>query len=238
MAENIMRDHKIWFDGRDLTGAMNSLALEYGADMVEVTAFGDTARNRLGGLKSVTASLDGFYDPDPVDADLFAAIASSDKPFSVAVPPAAEGDVAYTVLAVSGEYSPGAPVGDAFGFSFGMESNSPLVRGTLMHNATRTTSADGTARQLGAVADGQSLFAALHVLTAGGTAPTLDVTIESDDAMGFASPATRITFDQATAIGGQWKSLAGPLTDDWFRVAWSVGGTAPSFQFVVVLGIQ
>jgi hypothetical protein len=55
---------------------------------------------------------------------------------------------------------------------------------------------------------------------------------------GFPSPATRLTFAQKTAAGYEFKSAAGAITDDWWRVDWTIGGTAtPTFSFVVAVGI-
>lgn len=235
---HILRDQKLWFDGFEFTGVMSAMALDYGAEVVDRTAFGSTTRQRLGGLKTVTAQHEGFFDADPFDEALFSRIGVADTPMSFAVDDAVEGSVAYSFLANLGEYSPGAQVGEMYRFSVGAEASGSLIRGTLMHDAVRTTSANGTARQLGAVASGQTLYAALHVTAVSGTTPTLDVTVESDDLVGFATPTTRMTFAQKIAIGSQWLTLAGPVTDDWWRIAWSIGGGGPSFDFAVFLGIQ
>ena len=108
-----------------------------------------------------------------------------------------------------------------------------------MHNATRTATANGTARQLGAVAAGQSVYATLHVLaTVSGTSPTLDVVVAS--AATDSWPGTsRITFSRKTAIGPQFATpVDGSITDPWRRVQYTIGGTdTPTFPFVVLIGI-
>ena len=76
-----------------------------------------------------------------------------------------------------------------------------LIRGTVLENAAKTTTANGTARQLVAVAEGQHLYAVLQVLAVSGTNPTLDLVIETDNAAGFASGITKITFGQQTEVG-------------------------------------
>jgi hypothetical protein len=76
------------------------------------------------------------------------------------------------------------------------------------------------------------------VIAAGGTLPTLDVTVQSDDAEGFASPTTRLTFTQKSAIGAEFITpVAGPITDTWWRVSWAIGGTTPTFGIVACVGI-
>ena len=45
------------------------------------------------------------------------------------------------------------------------------------------------------------------------------------------------TLTAATAAGSELVSLAGPLTDTFYRVDWTISGTTPSFSFAVVVGI-
>ena len=117
-------------------------------------------------------------------------------------------------------------------------STGPLVRGRLLHpsNVARTSSGSGTAVQDAAVGSGQTLYAALHVIAASGGSPTLDVIVQSDDNSGFTSATNRITFSQATTTGAQWGSAVGPITDTYWRVTYTVGGSTPSFAFAVTCG--
>jgi hypothetical protein len=73
----------------------------------------------------------------------------------------------------------------------------------------------------------------------GGTSPTLDVIVQSDDASGFPSATNRITFTQATGFTAEYATpVAGAITDDWWRVNFTIGGTAsPNFTFICVIGI-
>lgn len=240
MAEQVLKDQALWFGGYDYTGVMNALGLDYGAEMVDVTVFGDQSRGRAGGLKNVAVSHQGLWDGTGVlDQELFDRMGLAAAPMSFAMVDAAEGDVAYSFLAALGEYAPGGAVGDALAFSVSAEGAGDLVRGTLMHNATRGATGNGTGRQIDAVAAGQKLYGALHVLSASGTAPTLDVTVESDDNAGFTSAVTQFTFAQQTAVGFEWAApVDGPITDDWWRLVYTIGGAGPSFQFVGILGIQ
>ena len=115
----------------------------------------------------------------------------------------------------------------------------PGVFGYLMGLGSKTSTANGTAIQLGTLDTGETMYAALHVISASGTSPTLDVVIASDNDSGFASGVTRITFAQKVAAGSEWKSLAGPIaTDDWWRATWTIGGTdTPTFDVVIAVGI-
>jgi hypothetical protein len=242
MAEFVLENAKLWLGGYDLSGDMNALALEYGAETQDNTTFGQDTRTMLGGLKTVRARHEGLWNggADQVDDVLFSQINVANTPMTFGPQTGADGEAGYSFQSKVASYAPGASVGEMFAFNVSAEAaGAPLVRGTIMHNAARTATGNGTARQLGAVAVGQKLYAALHVVAVSGTAPTLDVTVESDDASGFASGITRGTFTQATAIGAQWLTpVAGAITDDWWRVGYTIGGTTPSFTFIVIVGIQ
>lgn len=238
MATGIYQNQEIWFDGYRLTTRLNSVALDYSAEAQDDTTFGDDTRSMKGGLKVVTAQIEGFYDANPYDSALFSNVGVVDKPLSIAAS-STEGVVAYTFNQMLGDYAPlKNSVGEMIGFSAGGKATGNLVRGTLMLNQTAlAATGSGTARQLGAVGATQRLYAALHVYSVSGTSPTLDVIVESDNGVGMSSPITRITFSQMNAIGSQFTSVAGAITDDYFRIGYTLGGTTPSFSAVVVVGI-
>jgi hypothetical protein len=116
------------------------------------------------------------------------------------------------------------------------------VRGQIAHPPGTPRTADGTgpALTLGAVPAGKRLYAALHVLSASGTTPSLTARIESaatGDA-GFTSPTTRLTFAAAAAPGGQILRTTGDaITDTRWRLAWTITGTTPSFLLAASAGI-
>jgi hypothetical protein len=237
MATEVLKNQKVFFGGYDLTGITNAVSLASEAEAVDATVLGNSTRVNKGGLKTVAASVQGFFDADPYDSALYANVGASDKPLSI-LTSGTEGTPAYMFKCMIGSYNPSASIGDMFGFSLETAGAGNLIRGTLMENNTAATStADGTGRQLGAITASQKMYAALHIFSASGTTPTLDVTVESDDNSSFTSAATRITFSQANAVGAQYTTLDGAITDDYWRVSWTIGGTDPSFGFVVVLGI-
>ncbi len=239
MATQVLKDQKIWFDGYDLTGYANALALEYAVEALDETVLGLDTRKSKGGLKTVAAGVEGFFDATP-DAALFSRIGAADKILSFGAS-ATEGDAAYAFKAMAGSYNLNGAVGEMLGYSLDASSSGKLVRGTLVeNNSAITATGNGAARQLGAVGAAQKLYAILHVLASSGSGnQTLDITIRSDNASGFASPVTQITFDQVTSsVGAQWKEVSGAITDDYWRPTWTIGGTgSPSFDFVIILAI-
>lgn len=240
MAKEIALSRKLWLDGFDLSGDLNAIALEYGARIVDVTTFADLTEIGLPGLKTVAFNHQGIWDgdADKVDDVLFARIGAQKNVMSISQN-GIEGAIVFSLESILAQYTPGASVGEAFAFSVTGAAAGRLVRATLVKNGVETANGDGTAFNLGQVSATQRLYAALHVIAASGASPTLDVTIESDDAMGFLSPVVRITFAQKTGIGAEWAApIDGPLTDTWWRASWDITGGTPSFNFVVVVGIQ
>ena len=245
MAIYVANDVAAWLGSMEISPRMNKLTLEYGADMVEKTQFGADTHVHVAGLKNAKAMLEGFVDlaDDDIDERLFDLMGLADQVFSCSPDGGDEGEIAFAILVAGGQYAPGASIGELLAYTAeagASRGSAGLVRGLVMHNATRTSSASGTARQLGAVSATQKLYASLHVLSVAGTLPTLDVIVASDNAEAFSTGTTRITFGQKAAIGSEWATpVPGSITDDWWRIGWTIGGSGgPGFGFVVVVGIQ
>lgn len=237
--EHVLSGGLILFDGLDLSNSLNQVVLDHSADALDSTALGHTTRRRKGGLLTSVLGAAGFFEAAEPDASLFAAAGAADKPVTVSYSQT-PGNVAYFMKAMLGEYEPfGGGVGELAGFSLNAGvSSERLVRGTLMELITSGATANGTGRQLGQVLAAQKMYAALHVLSVAGTTPSLTVTIQSDDNAGFTTPTNRIVLSAATAVGSQFASVAGAITDTYWRAIWTISGTAPSFRFAVALGIQ
>jgi hypothetical protein len=235
MAETVLTNATLWMAQYALHGSANSLAITIDAESQDVTTFGDSTRNRLAGLKSLGVQMDGYYD-GTVDAGIFSSLMLSNVACSV-TQTRSIGDIAYLFKAISSDYSLLGSVGQTTPFSCGASSTTAPVRGTLMENAAHTVTANGTGQQLGAVTSAQTLYSAVHVTAASGTSPTLDITIESDDNASFTSATTRATLSQITAAGSAWTTIAGAVTDDYWRYRIAVGGTTPSFTIAATLGI-
>lgn len=239
MAEQVLTNGLILFEGLNLTTQVNQAAIEYSAEPLDRTDLGDTTRKRVGGLKIAAVSAAGFYDAAEPDATLAADLGGSDKLITLAPSPT-EGGSSFYVRSLLSEYSPleGA-AGDLLGFKLAAAANmGDLIRGTLGHNDTQIETGNATGYQLGAISAAQSIYVGTHITAVDGTTPSLQVIIQSDDNAGFTTATDRITFSAANAIGSQFASLAGAITDDYWRVRFVISGTDPSFTFVTSLGIQ
>lgn len=231
-------DATTWIGGVDYTGQSNKLSLEATAEAKETTTFGQGGyRSRIGGLKSVEAAVDGFWS-STVDADAAGNVGVGDRPVTIS-PTGAAGSPAYMFRAGLFEYQLGDAVGELFPFTVDLQGTDAVgvVRGQVAAPSSTSVSdvgVAGSAVNLGAVASGKFLYAAVHVLTAG-TTITLD--LESDSANTFASPITQATIGPLTAVGGTWMTrIAGPVADTWFRL--SVTAITGTFTVAAAIAVQ
>jgi hypothetical protein len=236
MAQLIFSNGKFFLGEFDISGDLNSIVLNYGVNAQDDTAFGDDTISNKGGLLTVGFGIGGFVNDDP-DSKIFSSMGVADTPVTIAAEGADDGEKSWIVPAMFADYAPGGAVGDMHSFDANGQGKA-LVEATVLGNATYGTTTTGTGRQLGAVLATQTLYAALHVITAGTGSPTLDVTIESDDNAGFTSAVQRIAFTQATAATSEIQTLDGAITDDYFRAVFTIGGSSPSFLAIVSVGIK
>lgn len=239
MATQVLTNAKVYVAQFNLSGDLKATRIDYGAEPQDETVFGDDTRSMRGGLKTVQLSHEGLWSGGTgnVDDVLWSRIGTADVPVTVSPDGGDAGEVAYLLNAIHAKYEPQASLGELFRFSVTANATGSLVRGTVMRNATETSSANGTGFQVGAVSATQRIYGALHVITASAS-DTLDVIVESDSGDNWiGSETTRLTFTQATAATSEWKSAAGAITDTWWRAKWTIAGASTSFTFVISIGI-
>jgi hypothetical protein len=244
VAKFVLQNVRLFVAGADLTTVNNQVEVKAEAEDKETTAFvatGDVWVERLAGLRSVEASGEGQWeagDLGKVDDAAFATLGTA-TPWTACPATAGVSSLAYLFNSLRTDYELGGSIGDVAPWKASGAGNSPLVRGVIAHppGTARTATGTGTSIQLTAVSASQALYVGLHVHSVAGTTPSLTARVESDNATGFPSAATVGTFTAANAIGGQWLRIPGPITDDWFRAAWTISGTSPSFLFTVSMGI-
>lgn len=245
MAKSVLTNVRLFAVAADLTSSSNKVELSAEVEAKETTNYASQGyKEVIGGLASAEISAEGQWeaaDPSKVDDASWAQLGGT-GPWSVSANNgAAVGDLAYFTRALRADYKLFGSVGDVAPWTGTAKSAWPLVRGQFAHppGTARTASGTGTGLQLGAVPAGKRLFAALHLLSAAGTTPSITARVESSADNTFAAPTTRLTFAAATAAGGQILRTDGTaVTDTWWRLAWTVTGTTPSFLFAAALGIQ
>lgn len=236
-------------DGRLHVGALNfsdyteRVEVAIDCNVVEWRPISSPWIQRRQGGKTVGFSAGGAWDAGTGLPDsAFSLHGSVDTPTTICTQ-SAVGSIAYFFPSVPATYNVDGPAAELLRFQITAPiSSGRAVRGHVLHTADAATEATGndTGVQIGAVGATQRLYAALHVFSLSGTTPTVDVKIQSDDNSGFTSATDRITFTQVSgsgSTGSQITSVAGAITDDYFRVVATLGGTSPSTTFCVVCGI-
>ncbi|MEV6790903.1 hypothetical protein AB0M87_02655 [Streptomyces sp. NPDC051320] len=240
----VLTNVRLFTGGADLTSASNKVELTSKVEEKETTNYGSQGyKELLGGLASAEIQGEGQWeagDPGLVDDASWAQLGGLGA-WSVGPDGAAVGNLAYFTKALRCDYKLGDAVGEIAPWTSSGKSSWPLVRGQFAHppGIARTADGTGTGVNVGTVAAGKRLYAALHVVSVSGTAsPTLTARVESSADDTFASPTTRLTFTAASAGGGEiLRTDSTAITDAWWRVAWTITGTSPSFLFASTLGI-
>lgn len=238
MAVYYLQDCKLYVAEHDLSGDTSSGSLQHTVAELDATTFGNGSRVRIAGIEDVALSYEGLWDGDTVGSSVYDEIGGSESAVTLCPTDGTEGEAGFIFKAPHFSYAPGGQVGELYKFSASASGSTRLVRGTVMADASAAVSAtgNGTARQLGTVGAGQKVYASLHVIASSGS-PTLDVTVESDTSSGMSTPATQLTFTQATGATSEFLSAAGAITDDWWRVDYTFGGTG-TITFIVTVGIR
>lgn len=243
----VFLDTRIFCGGVDLSGSSNKIEVGEEWEAQKITNFRSGGADEYkAGLGEVDISAEGQWEAGSgayVDDGTWAQRRSI-EPWSIApdgTSDLAAGNLMYLTKALRSKSSMWGEVGRVPGWNATAKGSWPLVRGQSAHpsGVPRTATGNGTSLQLGAVAAGQHMYANLHVLSIAGTStPSITVKVQSDNATGFPSPTDQGTFAAKTAIGGEAIRIAGPITDDWWRVSWTITGGSPSFLFLVALGIE
>ncbi|MBO0917537.1 hypothetical protein [Streptomyces laculatispora] len=243
MAKFVLLDARLFAPGADLSGASSKIELSSEIEDKETTNYLSAGwKEVIGGLGSAEISAEGQWeagDPSKVDDASWSALGGI-GPYTVCPTGSTVGALAYITSGMRADYNVGDAVGEVAPWTGTVKSSWPLVRGQIAHppGLARTVTGTGTPVQLGVIPAGKRLYAALHVLSVAGTTPSITARIESGDAT-ISTPTTRATFSAATAPGGQILRGDGTaVADTYYRVAWTITGTTPSFMFAVSLGIR
>jgi hypothetical protein len=249
MGEFVLNNVQIFLGQFDFSGTGNSLEMNYGAELVDVTAFNDGARSRLPGFESFDAVLQGFLNDDAknVDEEIEARHAGAAEAMSVSFGTGAVGDQSYLSSSIIGTYEyGGGDVGSAGTYSIDISNQgtgAKLVQGFVLGSGqyTSTTStAEVDVGNLDVTTLNQTLYSAAHVVSWDGTTTSADIIVESDET-GFGSPTTRITHPQFTDVGSSFLTynaadISGSET--FYRITITLAGASPDVTIFVTVGIK
>jgi hypothetical protein len=235
----VLTNAKIYLEGYDLTGAMNTLDLARTVEAPDRTVFGDSNRRTMaGGLETARFSGGGFADlADDADMHILEANFGADAILTVC-PTGADIERAFLMTALTSSIEQGGAVGDIYPFRFEAMSNTTVKRGELLlPKATKTAAGNGTMATFPDDTGATGKWTGhLHIFATDGTG--LTVYIKSSSTGAFAGEeVTRVTFTSKTTVDG-WAvlSTAGAVTDNYWRCNWAYAGT--SVTFAVAFGIE
>ncbi len=246
MAKSMFKG-KLFYEGYDLSAAHQSLNMVFKKEELDATTIECVSKKRLGGLKDWELTHSGLNEQGAtaietlINADF---IGTTSKVVSFCPGTGVYEDNAYSGKGMTFNYSIGGKVGELQPFDgamFGRDVNA--FRGTVMEAGEKSSSGTGTIKQLGAVGETQKLYGVLHI-TAINLAPTatLIIYVQSASTQGFGSPSNRITFTITgnTEVYGEYATpISGAITDTWWRIAWTKGGTGDAIVTILVnVGIQ
>lgn len=250
MGKAILTNVRIFAGACDLTSASNRVEIAAQVEPKDTTNFGSVDANgvlwkdNIAALFSAAITAGGQWealDTSKVDDDAWANFGGI-GPWSFSGPSGliTEGSLAYLANAVRTSYSLFGAVGDVAPWQASATSTSGYARGAFMLNpaTARTATGAGGIVQLNAVPTGDSMWAGLHVLSVSGTTPSFTATLQSATTGGFGSPTTRATFTAATARYTEFQRVAGPVTDQFWRISYTISGTTPSFLVAATAGIM
>jgi hypothetical protein len=224
---NVIKDRKVYLGGVDLSGDENEVVMTLEIDQKESTTFPDDCHTSTPGLAKVTLNQKGFltFGEDMVDEALVNRLGTAGVPVSVTTLKGAVGEVAYFTKAWGANYTPKIAVGELSSFDFSMSQDAgDVVRGTILFakGALAGGVHSSLSYNLGAVAEGSRVYAAVHVFD--GTAA---VAIKCGG-------AAEISFNAMTGPESGFKFHDGPIVGTSWSADVTVTGSA---TVVVVIGI-
>lgn len=231
-----LTDVTTWVHGYDFTTDLNQVTLKTSVDDLDNTTFRSTYRSRVGGLKDVDLTLNGYWT-DTADAAGFGALGGASRPVTIS-PTGSAGDVAYMAQLGGFSYELGNKIGDLLPFSLeAMATNKyGLVRGRVAaDNATVTApGALGVPLNLGSVGATQHIYAAIHVFSPGAS---ITLHVQTDNTADFASPTDFGSPVTITAAGGVWfPRIPGSIGDTWVRL--NVTDVSGTFALSAAIAVQ
>lgn len=243
MAAQMLHDSRLVVGSFDISTFTGSYTHQQSVAMVEGNVCGAGGFTRMyPGLKSFTSQFDGFADYAASGISTAFAPSQLGSQQLVSIMPTGGSTAGNVGLfgrqLVQNINAPGGNVGDMATFGMACESDTAWVNGVVADPlTTRTATANGTILAMTGPTASQRLYCGLHVEAASGTTPSLTVTIQSATLVGFGSPTTRATFTAATATGWQFISVAGAITDGFWRAVFTISGTTPSFTTTTLFGV-
>ncbi len=238
MAHFALSNCKILLGTFDLTGDMNKVSIARSQADLDDTTWPATFKARIIGLSDGQIGMAGLVNlaDDGQDEILSGNMSLSNIPVMISLAGAADFDRCKFGKIQQGQYKTGGNVGQRAEWSAdGRISSNVLTDGNVMAVGTKTGTFNGTWRDLGAVLDTQKLYAQIHATAKSSFTSAVFKVQSADDNIGT-NATDRITFTTITGLTSEFKVLAGPITQTFFRVMCSAF-TGTSLAITAGVGI-
>lgn len=240
MAGTVAKDLRTYIDQYDLSAAFKAVKPHADVASLDATTFGaSSAKAFLSGLRNGTLDLEGLFSADNVnhnqlDDVLGQAVESKPAPRVVTVIPVGgvNGNRAILFNANEVKYEVDVKLGQVIMATAGMQSTSGFDSGIVLHTLGAETSSGNSASQDNSALSSNGGAAHLHVTAVSGGSPT--ATIKVQHSVDNSTWVDLVTFTAATAATSQRVEVAaGATVNRYLRVLFTLGGSTPSFTFVV-----
>lgn len=259
MSELVLKDVKVYINGRDLSGEHNNVSLEYKAELLDTTVFGSSFRKRIPGLHDIEFSGQGYTHNSPSTGGMtqhFTNLGTSGVPVSICPSPSSAGVAsgstkgdAYIFNSVEPSVVPmQGSVGEIVQFSMQAQGadGTPLVKAKVLTNKQYSTAVTGYGPvvDLGVPGSTKKLYAVRHIVDSSGKVGGAwkyqgYVVVCASSNFGVAK-TTALTFTNSSAIGGEMKSttITG-TTRRWAKAFTSVNvGSSGVFTVAIHAGYK
>lgn len=233
MAFTHSKDGRVLINERHASGHVSGFTASHRLNLSEVPALGDGGMKFIAGLLDGAFSVDGYFDPDSDSlwSELKASRGTTEGLLATVLPDGFTiGSPAFVTIGNISSFTTDSAVTDAVSLAMESQPNGGVDWGVSLHPHTAETATGNAASVDNTASSSNGGVATLHVTAASGTSPTLDAAVQHsvDDSVWV----DLIEFTQATAETSERKTVTGTV-NRYLRGEWEIGGTSPSFTFVI-----
>jgi len=227
MAFNHGKNVRVYYNEFDMSSFLNNVDLTVDVDIPETTTYGVNDRTYIGGLRSGSMSLGGFWDgsADAIDEEIATNLGTAAEVITVAPSLATLGNPVYIGSSFLTNYSISAPVDGIVTVSTDIQCTAGLHDGHSLHNLGAETVTDSeTSFDSSATATIGGAIGHLHVTNVTGT-----LTVKVEDSPDNGSWADLITFVASTSAEAQRIVITGNV-DRYVKVTWTIATGPATFM--------
>lgn len=228
------KNTSVFYNGADLSPYFNEASVSNDVEVAETTAFGDSAKQYIAGLRDGTLSAAGMFDGSQgaIDQTLSSVIgATAADLITVAPDGLAVGRRSYSAAARQTSYEISSPVSDVVSANLEVQATDGVDTGVLLAaRVTATATGDGsTVDQAASSSDGAIGY--LHVTSNTMDGATTFKVQDSTDGVVFVDLIT-FTNVSASATGGEKVAVTGSV-DRYVRASHDPGASSGSVTYTL-----